>query len=373
MADGRDGRGHVIEQLWYGREPAAASTRALLWPLAAAFGVTASARSLLYDLGILRSRQAPAPVISVGALTTGGSGKTPFVLWLTRRLQQRGLRPCIVTRGYGGRSRQTHLVTPEHALTETTVAECGDEAALLAARSGAVVATSPMRIDACNAAWERFRPDVFVLDDGFQHRGLARDLDIVLVDGAEKEQRLLPAGPLRERPSALRRAHVIVTSGGIAPWLRASAAPEWLLESRTVATSLVASLGESAGEPVASLAGRRVAAVAAVARPERFVAMLGATGADVTATILRRDHHPYSAADWHQIEQLARSVDRVVTTEKDLVKLAAFAPAVPSWLRALRIDVEVDGEERLLERAARQLDRSFAPEHHPRSRGGFPE
>ncbi|HYC57341.1 MAG TPA: tetraacyldisaccharide 4'-kinase [Candidatus Binatia bacterium] len=352
MSRGSDGRGHVIEQLWYGREPAAASTRALLWPLTAAFGLTASARSLLYDAGVLGTQRAPAPVISIGALTTGGSGKTPFVLWLTRRLQERGLRPCIVTRGYGGTSRQTRLVLPADALSTQTVAESGDEASLLAARSGAVVATSPLRIDACRAAWQHSRPDLFVLDDGFQHRALARDLDIVLVDGAEKEQRLLPAGPLRERPSALSRADVIVTSGGIAPWLRAADRHGWLLESRTIAQSLVRSLTDGDGAAVSTLAGKRVAAVAAVARPERFVAMLASIGAEVAAAVLRRDHHLYGRSDWDEICAVASSVDAVITTEKDLVKLRSLTPTLPPWLHALRIDVGVEGEERLVDRAA---------------------
>ena len=353
----RDGRGHAIEQLWYGVEPTAASTRALLWPLAAAFGLTAGARSLLYDRGLLRRERAAAPVVSVGALTTGGSGKTPFVLWLARRLQQRGLRPCIVTRGYGGTSRATRLVEPARALDAAVVAESGDEAALLAARSGAVVAISPLRIDACRAATAMFSPDVFVLDDGFQHRALARDLDIVLVDGHEKEQRLLPAGPLRERPSALARADVVISSGGVPPWLQPYARDGRLLESRTRPSALVSSLDDVAGEPVSSLAGKRIAAVAAVARPERFLSMLAAAGAEAAATVLRRDHHIYGAADWQELAAIARSVDLVVTTEKDLVKLAGLAAQPAPWLRALRIDVEVEGEGSLLDRIAGLVSR----------------
>ena len=371
------------EALWFSRSAAAAAARGALAPLSALFAAGVCLRGALYDHGLLGRFHAPAPVLSVGGLSVGGSGKTPFVIWFARRLRGLGHRPCIVTRGYGGDGRTTtpFLLDAVLARDPRAVDRAGDEAVLLALRSGGPVAVGADRLRACELAASRLAgtadaPDVFLLDDGFQHRRLARDLDVVLVSGREASQRLLPAGPLREGVSALSRSDVVVLMGqGDLPLAVGSAGagsdppaapvpvgkgrrPAALaLRASTRVSALVSAVTDANGDDPSVLAGRAVVAVAAIARPERFLADLERTGARVVASVLRRDHHRYDEADRRAIDAAAANADWIVTTEKDLVKLTHGTLAAP--LRALRIEVQVDAadEGRLLERARAAFDR----------------
>ncbi len=341
-----------IEEVWYGGSAAAAAARTSLVPLSALFGAAARLRGALYDRGVLAVASAPAPVVSIGGLRVGGSGKTPFAIWLAARLVERGLRPCIVTRGYGGRGadRPAFVLRGGELTSDAAIADAaasaGDEAVLLALRSGCPVAVGRDRFAACEMALRELaaaaaKPDLFVLDDGFQHRALARALDVVLVDGDEDHLRLLPAGPLRERPSALVRADALVVMGGAgASRPPAIAADALVLRAATTPQALVSAVGDVVGEDVATLAGRRVVAVAAIARPGRFLRDLERAGAKIVASVLRRDHHRFDQADCREIDAAAASADLVVTTEKDLVKLAQ--PRLKARVRALRIDVRVE-------------------------------
>jgi tetraacyldisaccharide 4'-kinase len=343
-----------IEQVWYGRSAASIVARAALTPLSFLFAGGVRARGAAYDGGLLRSVRAPGPVVSVGGLRVGGSGKTPFVLWLATALRRRGLSPCLVTSGYGGRGRgRTPKLLLPSVPDAATVAEVGDEAALLAWRSGCPVAVGRDRRAACLLARRELEgqgagPDLFLLDDGFQHRALVRDLDIVLTDGREEFERLLPAGPLREGHEALDRADVLVALGEGAS-LPVLADDRLVLRAEARPSMLVASVGDESGEDLSRLAGCRVAAVAAIARPERFLADLERLGAKVESLVLRRDHHRYEAADLREIAAAAAKADLVVTTEKDLVKLSASGI---DGLRALRLDLRVHGGEVLTERIA---------------------
>jgi tetraacyldisaccharide 4'-kinase len=358
----------VAESLWYSRSAPAAAARAMLSPLSLMFGAAVRLRCGLYDRGLVSSGVAPAPVISVGALRVGGAGKTPFVLWLVRELRLRGRQPCIVTRGYGGSASGAApwLLDEAAARQPDAAGRAGDEAVLLALRSGAPVAIGADRGLACAAAASRLagsanQPDVFVLDDGFQHRRLSRALDIVLVSGREAKERLLPAGPLREPVAALARAGVVVTM--LEPDVALRRGPENAGAARSAAggieafatvTGLVKSVADPDAENVSALEGRRVVAVAGIARPERFVAALGAAGADVVATILRRDHHLYGDDDRREIDAASAGADLVVTTEKDLVRLDGTALRAP--LAALRIEIAFSSDaaaEALADRAAR--------------------
>lgn len=367
----------MSETLWYGDSTAAAVGRALLGPASLVFGAASGLRSLLYDRGLLRVRKAPAPVISVGALTVGGAGKTPFVLWLVDRLRSSGLEPCVVTRGYfrAEPGDSTFLLGPgcraEGEDLEDLVRQVGDEAAMMALRTGVAVAVGRDRAEACEEAMLAWSPDLFLLDDGFQHRALARDLDIVMVTGEEGRRGLLPAGPLRERPGALARAGVVVTTGPDLPsWPR----PEGTLalRCRMRPSTLVAAVHDREGESPSALRGRRVVAVAAVARPGRFLGDLEDCGARVVSTFLRRDHHAWDAADLREIAAAAAHADLVVTTEKDLVKLGGLEPGV--GLLALRTEVDVEEETTLLERIAAlaSFDRStHRTLYRPTSGGPF--
>lgn len=374
----------MIEDVWYGDDWRSAGARALLSPLSAVFGAAVALRATLYDRRLLEVVDVGVPVVSVGGLSAGGSGKTPFVVWLAARLRRAGVQPCVLTRGYRGTAKQPLLLRPQDApWSAGTIAAAGDEAVLVAARSGVPVVVAGDRAAGARLALQHLEPAVFVLDDGFQHRRLARDLDIVLVTGDERRQGLMPAGPLRERQAALGRAHVVVTTADSATDPSpASGSPALALSMRVRATAVVSSRAVLAAEPadasdaaepgagdvagVGMLAGRRVAAVAAIARPQRFLATLKDLGASVVETMILRDHHAYDGRDWTRIAAMARGSDLVVTTEKDMVRLARFAAGTP-WLVALRVQAEVDGEGALLERIDHilRLDRKGGSTHHP--------
>jgi tetraacyldisaccharide 4'-kinase len=311
-------------------------------PAAATYGAIATVRNRLYDAGWLRVSHVPAQVISVGNLGVGGTGKTPTVLWLAEALRARGRRVGIVARGYG-KQRRGVVVVGEGNGAIVSPADGGDEAVMLARVFRGPVVTGERRADAAALACARFALDTIVLDDGFQHRALARDADLVLVSDDPAEERMLPAGRLREPPAGLTRARALLAldecSGG---W---PGAP--LFRGRIDARALVARApdGGMAEEPLATLAGRDVVAVAGIARPARFLATLARAGARVRDVLRYPDHHPYAPADAAAIAAAGRGV-LVVTTEKDQVKLAGF-PAL-AGVRALRVALDVADGERLV-------------------------
>ncbi|HEY2775647.1 MAG TPA: tetraacyldisaccharide 4'-kinase [Candidatus Binatia bacterium] len=344
------------ERLWYSHAPLARAARAALAPASLLFAGAAGLRDAAWRLGLARPERAPAPVVSVGSLRVGGAGKTPFVAWLVAALHARSLAPCIVTRGYASdaSSAQPFVLDRQSACAPQAAARAGDEATMLALRTGVPVAVGSNRLAACRLAARSFPLDVFVLDDGFQHRALARDIDIVLVTGNEASERLLPAGPLRESVAALARASVVIqVEDGSGPRGQATTAAR--ARARTRPVSLVSDVAAPGGDDVSSLRGRRVVAVAAIARPARFLACLRTSGAEIVHTVLRRDHYRFGDADRREIEEASAGADLVVTTEKDLVKLGA-PPGGEGPTRgarplvALRIAMELDEENALVDR-----------------------
>jgi tetraacyldisaccharide 4'-kinase len=341
------------------------------------FTAAASARNAMYRLGMLYAHRIATPVISVGNLRVGGSGKTPLVIWLAERLQQEGMRVVVVSRGYGRRTNEPTVVTAEggpadaslavspcgngfehvHVRADGTLecrtphAEPADEAVLIAMRTGAPVLVAPDRVLACRSAERLFAPDVILLDDGFQHLRLARDLDVVLVSGEDLAARALPAGPLRECASALERADFVVRTDGEG---------EGPLLSRRPGDVVTADGGRLARASI--LARKHVVAVAGVAAPEGFEAMLDELGARRVASLRYEDHHRYDGADRRTIEAAAADADLIVTTEKDLVKLRTLFGSDPR-LVALRLDAELSGAGPLLERISR-LDAKDSGLHH---------
>ncbi|HLK10456.1 MAG TPA: tetraacyldisaccharide 4'-kinase [Candidatus Binatia bacterium] len=337
--------------VWSGATPATRLARAALRPAAAAYGAAVAARNLLYDRGCLTPARVPARVLAVGNLTVGGCGKTPTALWLATELAARGRRVAIVARGYRKRRRGVVVVGTQGAAL-VGPEEGGDEAVLLARRFAGPVVTGEGRAAAAALAVERFAVDTVVLDDGFQHRALARDADLVLVPEDGLPARLLPAGPLREPVTALARAHaaLAVGRGGAFPALPAVPSGVAAFRGRFVPTALVAAAeGGWREEPVAALAGRRVTAVAGVARPGAFVALLQAAGAVVERVLAFPDHCAYDDVALRMLGGAAAGGD-VVVTEKDLVKLAG-RPGT-GGLRALRITLEVEDGARLIGRLA---------------------
>jgi tetraacyldisaccharide 4'-kinase len=330
----------VAERAWAGRTPGERVLRAALVPAAVAYGAVTSLRNRLYDARWPADTRVPARVLSVGNIAVGGTGKTPAALWLAERLAARGWRPAIVARGYRKRRRGIVVVGETgHALV--TPDEGGDEAVLLARRFAGPVVTGERRAEAAAFACARFGVDAIVLDDGFQHRALARDADLVLATEDAAAGWPLPAGPLREPAGGLARARALLAVDGAPPPERGVP----VFRGDLVPTGLV---GPAAGAPtaLAVLAGREVTALAGVARPARFVATLERAGMRVARLLRYPDHHPYDAADAARIAR-ALADGPVVTTEKDLVKLERF-PAL-ARLSALRVTLEVERGEVLVD------------------------
>ncbi len=351
----------LVEEVWSGATARGRLLRAALTPAAVAYGTVMAVRNRLYDRGWLAAGRVAARVLAVGNLTVGGSGKTPAALWLASRLAARGRRVAIVARGYGKRRRGV-VVVGTGGVPRVGPEEGGDEAVLLARRFAGPVVTGERRVDAAALAVERFGVDTIVLDDGFQHRALGRDADLVLVPEAGLPRRLLPAGPLRERPTALARAQAVLAVGraGAFPTLPAVPPGVPAFRGRFVPTALVAATdGLWREEPLARLAGRRVVAAAGIARPAAFAALLEAAGASVVGAIAFPDHCPYDEATLRDLAAAAAGAE-VVVTEKDLVKLAG-RPGT-SGVRALRIALEVEDERALLDCLAAAAGLDLQPE-----------
>jgi len=299
------------------------------------------------------------PVISVGNLTVGGNAKTPFTVFLAARLQARGLRVAIVSRGYSGSpSSASAALVSEHGELLLDVSVAGDEPAMMARRFTGPIAIARRRMDAIELLRSRGPLDAVILDDGFQHARLRRDLDLVLIS---RERGLgngwmLPAGPMREPLSALRRAAaVVIVSADASLGSALSAAQLALINQNRVLSaalhpqSLVSVANGNWRESAASLTGRRVLAVSGLADPAAFHAMLRELEADLIGVLDFPDHHSYTATDWQEIASAARGVDLIVTTEKDLVKLERF-PFARDSLYALRLEVTMpEGDARTLD------------------------
>ncbi len=293
-------------------------------PLSWLFGVLVALKNFCYDQGLLKCSRLPRPVISVGNLAMGGAGKSPVVHYLASELHNRGLRVAVLSRGYGRREpKQCQLVRPDGDWSLY-----GDEPMMLARACPQVrVVVGPSRFAAAQLLADDW-PDVFVVDDGFQHRQLARDLDIVLIDTRQPEPRLFPRGLFRESWSALARADlVLLTRCGTKVsdhWRRsiAAVAPLPVMESTFVTGQ--AQLLDS-GEPVSAegVPGRRVAAYAAIAQPEKFLESLCEAGFEVVVWLPLPDHAVLSQSARDKLfEQMkASGVKHLFTTEKDAVKL----------------------------------------------------
>jgi len=327
---------------WAGHTAGGRALRAALVPAALAYGAGTAVRNRLYDAGLFATRRVPARVISVGNLTVGGTGKTPSTLWLAERLRARGARVGIVARGYG-KERPGVVVVGEAGRPLVAAREGGDEAVLLARRFAGPVVTGERRADAAALACARFGLDTIVLDDGFQHRALARDADLVLLAGDEATQWPLPAGPLREWASGLARADAFLAVDA----RTAETAGRPLFHGHLRPTALVRVERDAwVEEPLASLAGKVVVAVAGMARPERLAAALERAGAVVGEALHFPDHHAYGAADVAAIGRAARAA-MVVTTEKDLAKLGGLPEL--EGLRALRVGLDIERGEALVD------------------------
>jgi tetraacyldisaccharide 4'-kinase len=279
-------------------------------PLSAIYGAVAGARNALYNRRWLRSRPLQGSVISVGNISTGGSGKTPFVILLGELLKARGIRFDVLSRGYGRKTRGVLLVDPGGLPRDF-----GDEPLLIARRLQAPVVVGEDRYEAGRFAESRFGPQIHLLDDGFQHRALARDFDIVLVTPDDARDLLLPAGRLREPLRSLRRADAVVLTSGASPDLFPLAGKMvWRVRRGIVAQEVPA----------------RPVVFCGIARPQNFTLQLRAAGIDPVAEAFFRDHHAYAEKDVRDLLQLRQRSEAggFVTTEKDAVNLGGYLDAL---------------------------------------------
>jgi tetraacyldisaccharide 4'-kinase len=297
----------TLESAWYG------SGRAPWWaaPLAVLYGGAVRLRGVLYRRGWLRSMRLPVPVVVVGNLSVGGTGKTPLTIALAGALRERGCRPGVVSRGHGGSQREPLLLgdAPDPA-------QVGDEPCLIRA-SGVPVAVGRDRPAAARLLLDA-GCDVVVADDGLQHYALARDVEVCVIDGVRRfgNRRLLPAGPLREPLGRLRQVDLRVCNGGTAG---AGEYPMQLRGGEAVA------LDDGRTQALADFAGQRVHAVAAIGNPQRFFDSLRGAGIEVIEHAFA-DHHGFVPADLDFADGLP-----LLMTDKDAVKCRRFAR--PHWWR----------------------------------------
>ncbi|HFZ8995249.1 TPA: tetraacyldisaccharide 4'-kinase [Citrobacter freundii] len=312
----------MIARIWSGESP----LWRLLLPLSWLYGLVSAGIRLCYRLGLKRAWRAPVPVVVVGNLTAGGNGKTPVVIWLVEQLQQRGVRVGVVSRGYGGKAAAYPLLlTPQ-----TTPAEAGDEPVLIYQRTGAPVAVSPVRADAVKTLLAHHDLQIIVTDDGLQHYRLARDIEIVVIDGVRRFGNgwWLPAGPMRERAGRLKSVDAVIVNGGVA---KAGEIPMQL------APGLAVNLRTGERRHVAELSN--IVAMAGIGHPPRFFATLEMCGAVVQKCVPLADHQALVSSD---VKALLSTGQTLVMTEKDAVKCRGFAE--DNWWY-LPVDAHLSGEQ----------------------------
>jgi tetraacyldisaccharide 4'-kinase len=356
-----------------------------LAPLGMLYGALTRARAGLYRTGFLKTESVGAPVVSVGNLTAGGTGKTPLVEWVASALAGEGLRACVLTRGYGRADERRRVVASDGERVLADVAECGDEPRLLSEKllGAASVVCDRDRVSAARWARMGLGAEVFVLDDGFQHLRIARDLDVVTLDATDPwgGGHLLPRGRLREPASALARADcVVITRSELAEDLGALRAEVARLsdgratvmasrlctrglvpleefgaqrdmteevEGRRVRPSGLEGVGAHAAEGRGGV-GAPVAAFCAVGNPRAYFEHLRRDGFELCHTRAFADHHAYTAADAEAVSRGAerRGARALLTTAKDAVKLRGLGFALPCYV--VETGLEFDEEGRLL-------------------------
>jgi tetraacyldisaccharide 4'-kinase len=306
--------------------------------LSSIFGLAVRARNALYDRGILPARKLAGTVISVGNLSVGGSGKTPFVMLLGDLLKSRAIKFDVLSRGYGRKTQGVASVDPAGSATEF-----GDEPLLLARKLNIPVVVGEDRFQAGVFAEQRFGPQLHLLDDGFQHRALARDFDIVLVTDQDFHDRLLPAGRLREPLGALARADaVVLTEGSQAKAFPSDGKLVWQVQRGI----------EVECRPEAPVV------FCGIARPRNFICQLRAAGIEPVAEAFYPDHHRYTEGDVRDLLNLLRKSEAqsFITTEKDVVNLGSYVSSL-EHLTVARVKMDLIGANDILDTILRSTER----------------
>ena len=310
-------------------------------PFSALYGLLVAGKNRLYDAGIRKARKLRGPVISVGNLSVGGSGKTPFVILLGQLLQQRGIPFDVLSRGYGRQSNGVLEVDPNGSPNQF-----GDEPLLIARRLNCSVVVGESRYQAGLYSEKKYGPRMHILDDGFQHRALLRDFDIVLLTAEDIHDRLLPSGRLREPFSSLNRADAIVTTTDL-NFTPSTTTPIWRIRRSL----------ELPDPPL------RPIVFCGIARPQKFIAQLRAMGVEPVATKFYADHHPYTSADTSELAALRRQTGATgfITTEKDQINLGPLIDLL-SPIAIARVQMQLDDPADALNTIFRRTgDRNPAP------------
>lgn len=291
-----------LDYYWYEKSP----WLWLLWPLSLLFALLAGLRRWLYRMEIFAAYRPPVPVIVVGNITVGGSGKTPLVVWLSNYLKEHGYRPGIVSRGYGGEAKQW----PQEVTADSDPKLVGDEAVLLAGRTNCPMVVGPDRAAAVRRLLAQHDVNVIVSDDGLQHYALARDIEIAVIDGKRRlgNGLCLPAGPLRESVHRLKTVNFVVTNGS-------AYSGEW---SMNLHGNEAVSLKDSSRRKLTEFSELPVHAVAGIGNPPRFFEFLRENGLEPICHPFS-DHHPYGDGDLE-----FAGANQVLMTEKDAVKYRPF-------------------------------------------------
>jgi tetraacyldisaccharide 4'-kinase len=304
VSENKASRKMKYDKLWYGKSPGAI----VLLPLSWLFRIIVLFRRLAYKTGIFKIHRLPVPVIVVGNITVGGTGKTPLVIYLANYLKEQGYKPGIISRGYGGQAR----TWPQQVRLDGDPTIVGDEAIMIARRSNCPMAVSPKRADAGKALLEHNDCDIIVSDDGMQHYALGRDIEIAVIDGVRRfgNKQCLPAGPLREPISRLNSVDLKVVNG-------LAGSGEWAMR-------LSGDICDNLHDPgktmmLKQLWGKQVHAVAGVGNPRRFFDKLSQQGIKVIEHPFP-DHHAYVPEDISFDDEIP-----VLMTEKDAVKCKRFA------------------------------------------------
>jgi tetraacyldisaccharide 4'-kinase len=344
-----------------------------LAPLDGLYGAAMKVRRVLYQTGRFRVHRVGAPVISIGNLTTGGTGKTPLVEWIASELAQKGRRVCILTRGYGRRSSGTRVVVSNGSEILLDAKEAGDEPLLLAERlrGRAAVICDADRVSAAHWAVENFQSDVFVLDDGFQHLSIARNLNLLTIDATNPwgNRKLLPAGILRERPAELARANCILITRADNPDQTNELQHEInklsggcpVFRSRMTLRGLCEVAHRESPAATNKIQASSVAAFCAIGNPESFFSLVRRGGYQLCHTQAFRDHHTYTQDDVDRVarESITLGAQILLTTAKDEVKLRTLDFALPCY--AVDIAIEIENKESLIALIDEALARASRP------------
>lgn len=341
LANGK--RKHVLDRLLLG----------LLIPLSLPYAFVQRLRAGLYRGGIFRSHTLPRPVVSIGNITVGGTGKTPVTAFVARLLQAEGLKVAVLSRGYGGTKEGTAAIVSDGSRLLLTAEECGDEPYLLASTvPGLMVAIGSSRHSAGLLAMDELSPDIFLLDDGFQHLQLQRDLNILLVDARSPFGNgwCLPAGLLREPFAGTGRADFIIRTRCHSEYMPDTSVPG--IPFCNARHDLGDAVPLQGGEPITldTLRNKRIIAFAGIAEPQAFFDGLRAQGLNLVATRCLPDHAAYGPSILGEITETinACNADYAVTTEKDGVKLRHLSGEHAQKIMLARLKLSIDNPAQLI-------------------------